>query len=145
MTVKHPIAAVVMVCLCMMFASGCSTHHVQNVGLVSMHQAEVELPEDQLLDVGITVFRPGELTTEKAVKEGTSSDTREAERHFIPYHLKNTLQRSSHWGAVRVLPVQTGAVDLVVQGEIMQSNGEKLAVNITVKDASGHVWFAAAL
>jgi hypothetical protein len=65
---------------------------------------------------------------------------RKSERHFIPYHLKNTLQQSSHWGAVQVMPVETPDVDLLVRGEILESNGEHLVLKVEVVDAAGNTW-----
>ncbi|MCK7469501.1 MAG: hypothetical protein MZU95_00885 [Desulfomicrobium escambiense] len=56
------------------------------------------------------------MTAEKARKEGTHAEIRKAEQNFLPYHLKTTLQQSSQWGAVRVLPAETDSVDLLVKG-----------------------------
>jgi hypothetical protein len=94
-----------------------------------------------LIDVGITVFESQELTEKEEEKQGTNPDIRKAERHFQPYHLKNTLQQSSHWGAVRVLPTEAEGVDVVVRGEIVESNGEHLVLDVDVTDAEGQTWF----
>ena len=66
--------------------------------------AGVDLPEDQLLDVGVAISDSRELSEKQMKKLGTNEDIRKSERHYLPYHLKNTLQASSHWGAVQVLP-----------------------------------------
>ena len=121
--------------------TGCATYHAQEVGPTPIMQAEQEIPEDQLLDVGILVFESKEIDEETAKEEGTHPQIRKAESHFIPYHLKTTLQQSSHWGAVRVLPAQTDSVDLLVAGEILESNGEHLVLKVTVTDATGKKWF----
>jgi hypothetical protein len=121
--------------------TACATYHAQEVGPTPIMQAEQEIPEDQLLDVGILVFESKEIDEETAKEEGTHPEIRKAESHFIPYHLKNTLHQSSHWGAVRVVPAQTDSVDLMVTGEILESNGEHLVIKVTVADASGKKWF----
>ena len=121
--------------------SGCATYHAQNVGPTPIMKAQEEIPEDQLIDVGILVFESDEITEKQAEKEGTSNEIRKAESHFIPYHLKNTLQQSSHWGAVQVIPAKTDSVDLFVEGKILESNGEHLGLKIEVKDAAGKTWF----
>ncbi|NIR15589.1 MAG: hypothetical protein GWN86_17355, partial [Desulfobacterales bacterium] len=121
--------------------NGCATYNAHEVGPTSIIQAQEEIPEEELLDVGIAVFESQELTEEKAKEEGTHPDIRKAERHFIPYHLKNTLQQTSHWGAVRVMPVETPDVDLLLRGEILESNGEHLILRVEVIDAAGHTWF----
>jgi hypothetical protein len=121
--------------------SGCSTYQAQKVGPTPIMRAEAEIPEDQLLDVGVFVFQSEELTEEEAEDEGTNNDIRKAEMHFIPYHLKNTLQRSGQWGAVQVIPAETNSVDLRANGEILESNGQYLGLKIEVVDATGKRWF----
>ena len=122
---------------CTLSIMACAT---TRVGPTVIIQAPREIPEEQLLDVGVVVFSSAPLTAEKARKEGTHSDIRKAEQNFIAHHLKATLQQSSHWGAVRVLPSETDSVDLLVAGTILASNGETLEVRIEARDASGTVW-----
>ena len=93
------------------------------------------------MDIGILVFESKELTPEDAKDEGTSLDIRKAETHYIPYHLKNTLHQSGHWGAIQVVPAETNSVDLLVKGKILESNGEDLVIEIDVVDATGKRWF----
>jgi len=124
----------------LIFFSGCATYNAHEVGPTPIMHAETEIPEEQLLDVGILVFDSRELDEETAKDEGTHPEIRKAESHFIPYHLKNTLHQSSHWGAVRVLPGETNSVDLMVTGEILASNGELLVLKVEVTDASGKTW-----
>ena len=121
--------------------SGCATYSSQKVGPTPIEHAKVEIPENQLIDVGIVVFESEELTPEKAEEEGTNADIRKAESHFIPYHLKNTLQQSGHWGAIQVIPSETNSVDLLVKGKIIESNGEILVLEIDVVEATAKRWF----
>ena len=108
--------------------------------MIPILKAEQEIPEDQLLDVGILIFESEPIDAEQVKKEGTNEAVRKAEQHFIPYHLKNTLQRTSHWGAVRVLPEKTDNAELLVTGKILESNGEHLSVEINARDATGRRW-----
>ena len=121
--------------------SGCATYSSHKVGPTPIEQAKTEIPEEQLMDIGILVFETKELTPEDAKDEGTSADIRKAETHFIPYHLKNTLHQSGHWGAIQVVPAETNSVDLLVKGKILESNGEDLVIEIDVVDATGNRWF----
>ena len=121
--------------------SGCATYSSHKVGPTPIEQAKTEIPEEQLMDVGIKVFETKELTPEDAKDEGTTEDIRKAETHFIPYHLKNTLHQSGHWGAIQVVPTETNSVDLLVKGKILESNGENLVLEIDVVDATGKRWF----
>jgi hypothetical protein len=120
--------------------SGCATYQ-ENVAPTQIMRAQQEIPEDQLMDVGIHTFESEELSQEEIQEEGTSNEIRKAEGHFIPYHLKNTLQQSGHWGAVRVIPAETDSIDLFVKGKIEESNGEHLTLDIEVVDAAGRRWF----
>jgi hypothetical protein len=125
----------------LMIASGCA-YHAQKVGPTTILQAREEIPEEQLIDVGILVFKSKELTEAGAKKEGTNPEIRKAESNFIPYHLKNTLQKSSQWGAVRVVPAATDSLDMLLKGEIIESNGEHLVLKITAVDATGKTWLS---
>ncbi len=134
----HNLASVAAI---LVIISGCATYQAQKVGPTPIMRAEKEIPEDQLLDVGVLVFKSDALTEEKAEDEGTNNDIRKAESHFIPYHLKNTLQQSGQWGSVQVIPAATDSVDLIVNGEILESNGQYLGLKIEVVDATGKRWF----
>jgi hypothetical protein len=91
--------------------------------------------------VGIVTFDSVEMTEEEAKEQGTNAQVRKAEEHFIPYHLKSTLQRSSQWGMVRVLPKESVTADVVVEGKIIESNGERLVLQVEARDATGRLWF----
>jgi hypothetical protein len=122
--------------------AGCATYHAQKIGPTTMMKAQEEIPEDQLLDVGIHVFESDEITEEEVEEEHTSQEIRKAETHFIPSHLKYTMQQSSYWGAVRVIPAETESIDVIVKGKILASNGEHLALHIDVVDATGKRWIS---
>ena len=120
--------------------NACATYSAQEVGPTPMLQAREQIPEEALMDVGIEVFQSAPLSEEDAKEEGTTPEIRKAEGHFIPYHLKNTLQRSSHWGAVRVLPADAKGADVIVRGQIIESNGEHLVLRVEAVDATGAIW-----
>lgn len=126
----------------LMLFTGCATFNAQKVGPTTLMKAQEEIFEEQLLDVGILVFESDKMTQEQAQKKHTSQEIRKAEQHFIPYHLKNTLQQSSYWGAVRVLPGKTENIDVLVKGKILESNGEYLMLQIDVMDATRKKWFS---
>jgi hypothetical protein len=120
--------------------TACATLSARKTAQEKIVQAQKEIPEDQLLDVGIAVFKSDEITKRRAKQEGTNLDVRKAENHFIPYHLKNTLEQSGYWGMVRVTPLESEAADVLVTGEIIESNGENLTVRVVVTDSSGTIW-----
>jgi hypothetical protein len=120
-------------------------HLAWAIATVQLVQARTDIAEESLLDVGIQVFDPGlpdgdDLDLDELEAKGVFADVRKSECRFIPFHLKNTLQSTGHWGAVRVIPAGADAVDLRVIGEILDSTGFKLALQIQVVDAQGRVW-----
>jgi hypothetical protein len=123
--------------------SGCGTTHynARHVEATPIEIAQHEIPEDALLDVGIVVFESAELTDEEMEEKGTNNEIRESESHYIPCHLRNTLQRSAQWGAVRVLPEANASHDVLLTGEILESNGRELVLKIRATDASGRLWY----
>jgi hypothetical protein len=126
------------ICLCLITA--CSTLNARKTAQIKMVQAKQTIAEDELLDVAIAVFTSDEVSEKKAAKEGTNPEVRKAENHFIPYHLKNTLEQSGYWGMVRVTPLLSESPEVLVRGQITESNGKYLAVKVTVSDATGRVW-----
>jgi hypothetical protein len=99
--------------------------------------------EDELLDIGIAIFDPNiPEGYDEQIKQLIQPDIRRAEANFIPYVAKNLLQSTGNWGAVRVLPRPTHAVDVVISGKILHSTGENLIIDIVVEDATGKRWFA---
>lgn len=69
-----------------------------------------------------------------------NSQVRSVEQRYLPYMLKQTLDRSGFWGAVRVLPSIDHGAELQVEGKILSSSGIALKLNIKVTDATGRVW-----
>jgi hypothetical protein len=125
---------------------GCaSTGSSSAVTTVAPIQAATEVPEETLLDVTIEVFEPGLLDptvpAAKAEKQGVFPEVRKAEARFIPYQLKQTLQSTGNWGAVRVMPQGTSSAEVTVTGEIIKSTGKDLVVEVQVRDASDEIWF----
>jgi len=123
--------------------SGCSTlgptHDVK--GPVPLNKAITEIPEKQLLDVWIELFEPGALPDDEDEAMGLSMEIREAEARYMPEQLRTTMENTGYWGAVRVVPQDTTGGELLVQGEIIKSDGEELVLRIRASDASGHEWF----
>lgn len=121
--------------------SGCVSTTVVDVTSKPAIKATDNLPEAQLIDIGITLFEEGVPEDEAiARKKFINAEVRHAEAAFIPFQLRRTLESTENWGAVRLLPVETEAVDLLVSGEILHSDGEALVVKVHAKDASGKIW-----
>ncbi len=137
---NHGLTALIVVSL----AAGCSSvpPGYQLVRPTSLDQAVQEVPEDQLLDVGVEISEARALSEKQLEKLGTNTDIRKSECRYIPYHLKTTLQQSSHWGAVQVVPPEGEVVDLTISSELVKSNGEMLQLEVNAVDAAGRVWLS---
>ena len=122
--------------------AGCSTQTVRVVDMTPPKQLTQSLPEDQLLDVGISTFA-GNIPEDydERIAQIISPEIRRAEIQYLPYITKNLIQSSGNWGAVRVVPRPSLAVDVIVSGEIIESTGETLKLKIAVHDATGRQWY----
>ena len=118
----------------------CSTTTVKSTQYVQVVQ-DTAPPEDQLLDVGVTVFDPGIDELDRDEEERVSPAIRNAEARYAPFLLAETLQRSGNWGAVRVLPNETSTMDVYIHGQILQSDGEGMRINVSVRDSTGAIWY----
>ncbi len=91
-----------------------------------------------MLDVSIAIFNPGLDDYDEG--QQVFPEVRKAEAHYMPNLLSETMQNSGAWGAVRVVPDSTQISDLMVEGEILYSDGEELKLQITATDSRGYVW-----
>jgi hypothetical protein len=107
-------------------------------------QANQEIPESQLLDLGIRIFDTGipddEFERYMLEEKGVFEDVRKSEARYFPMLLKRTLESTGYWGAVRLVP-EANAVDVTLTGAIVVSNGKKLELDIQATDATGKRWF----
>lgn len=93
------------------------------------------------LDVGVLVFDPGiPEDVSNHGKLGVFPEIRKSEAKYMPVLLRQVLVESGEWGAVRVLPEVVASSELLVTGTILHSDGQKLELRITARDASGAEW-----
>lgn len=124
-----------------LLAGGCVSYEVRKANAEPVIEAERDIPEQQLLDVGVAVLDPGIPEDEaEREKQGVYSEVRKTEARLIAYEARDTLQDTSQWGAVRMVPRDARTVDVLVTGEILESNGEVLRVRFHVEDATGRLW-----
>lgn len=87
------------------------------------------------LDVVIPVFSPG-LDKENGEKVAWP-ELRRAEATKFAWLLKETLDETGRFGAVRVTPDVTAVGEIYVLGRIEESNGESVEITLKVSDISG--------
>ena len=127
--------------VCALMLCGCMTREVRPLPKVQPVQATTEIPVEQLLDVGVRLFDPNVPEDEaEQDKKRVFPEVRRAESRYIPMQIRNTLEGTGFWGQVRVLPVESDAMDVHVDGKILESTGMDLRLAVVVADATGRVW-----
>lgn len=122
---------------------GCSSQVVRKIDNTPPKQISFDQTEHQLLDIGISVFDPNVPEDfDERVEQIILTEIRVAESQYMPYITKNLLQSTGNWGAVRVVPRPSDAVDLTIHGKIIASTGEELILSLSAVDATGRMWFS---
>jgi hypothetical protein len=119
----------------------CNSHTVKSTSYTAIIQDSQDVPEDLLLDVGVAVFDPGIDEIDKRDEETTNHEIRVAESRYAPFLLAETLQRSANWGIVRLMPNNESPMDVIINGTILQSDGEAMQIRIEVTDSRGRQWY----
>jgi hypothetical protein len=125
--------------------SGCVVSETRPLPKVHPVQPTVAIPQAELLDVGVRVLDPGlapELEESEALqqKERIYPDVRRTEARVFAALLRDTLEDSGQWGAVRIIPATAEFVDVIVSGRILLSDGKYLELEIAVEDSTGRTW-----
>jgi len=151
---KQRLSAALGLLTALLLVSGCTTMNMPGsgnnitrptiTGPVPIMKAQGQVPETMLMDVGIERFGQSLANKKSATRNaelGSTEDIRKAEGHFIPVHLKHTLEQTGHWGAVRVTPGPTDSVDVTVRGKIIESHGYHLSLQVSPIGGDGRRWY----
>ena len=127
--------------------AGCIVQDTKPQPKLQATVATSEIPEAQLLDIGIRVFGTGipkelENNAAELEKKRLYPDVRKTEARFLANGLRDTLAGSGQWGAVRVIPDSVQFLDVLVTGSIVESNGARLKLDVAVHDSAGRQWLA---
>ncbi len=138
-------------CLCLSLI-GCNvTSGVNNLtssGIGPRTSTEMEQEETRLaqskssvrLDVSIPVFDAGLEATEE--KQKIWPELRRAEATAFAWMLKEKMEETESFGAIRVTPDQRATSEVYVLGKILESTGEEVKISIRATDISGKDLFA---
>ncbi|MCV6628080.1 MAG: hypothetical protein OIF38_18455 [Cellvibrionaceae bacterium] len=120
---------------------GCASHTVKTSPYVQLQQETSEIPESQLLDLGVVLLDPNleQIDEDDAL---VFAEVRKAESHYMAGQMAQAIQNSSAWGAVRVIPNAATVADVIVSGKILHSDGETLKLALDVIDVSGRSWYS---
>jgi len=129
------------------WVAGCTSSEVVVAHNVALTTSDETVAEEDLLDVGISVFDPGvpagevdKEVLEELLKEGTFVQIRRSESVYMSVLLRDTLQKAGNWGSVWITPKETSAADVSVSAQILHSDGDVLQLRVTAKDSTGRVW-----
>ena len=122
-------------------AAGCVVQDERPMAPIAATKATAEIPQDELLDVGVHLFDPNVPDDEKEQEaRRIFPDVRKAESRYMPVMLRDTLESTGQWGQVRVLPADSSSSDVNVEGRILESTGREIKLAIRATDATGRVW-----
>lgn len=125
-------------------AGGCVHEQVVSINATPALAAVEDVDESLLLDVGINVFDPNvpdDISEQN--EQRLVAGVREAEARYMAYVMRDTLQETGHWGAVRVLPRGSTNVDIILDARILSSDGEMLTLEVSARDSTGRTWIDA--
>jgi hypothetical protein len=125
--------------------SGCVVRDTKPLPKINTVQAQQQIAQDELLDVAVRTFDAGipeeiKDDPDALAKKRIYPEIRQAESRYMATTLRNTLEGSGHWGAVRVVPENVEFVDVLVNARILESTGQHLALEVTVMDSTGRTW-----
>jgi len=126
--------------LAALLVTGCATFGSQKADAPRAHRARSALPIEARLDVGLVVFDPGLPPEGEKLPDDLHPGIRSAEAHYLPCLLRQTLQHTRQWGDVFLGYRESGAVDVIVRATIVESNGERLILDVLAVDATQRVW-----
>ena len=125
----------------LLLVTSCGTTQVISANSSPAIMASIPPSAEQSLNIGIITFDPNINQAEiESEKNFVVSDVRKAESRYLAYHLKNSLEATGNWGAVRVIPNSTESSHIEISGKILSSDGEMLRIAITAEDSSNAVW-----
>tara|TARA_B100000886_G_scaffold266724_1_gene191038 strand:+ start:867 stop:2081 length:1215 start_codon:yes stop_codon:yes gene_type:complete len=125
--------------LCMSALSHAAIDKITSSTPITLLSPTTSAPVKALLDVGIVAFDDGlDLTDED---DTVFPEVRLAESVYFATQLLRVLEKSGAWGPARVIPDRDAIMDLYIEGTILQSDGETLAMDIVARDSGGLTWF----
>jgi hypothetical protein len=138
---RQPVLALIASLAAFSMLGGCVVNERKPMERIAAQKATVEVPEAELLDVGVRLFDPNVPEDEKLQEKlRVYPEVRKAESRYIPVVIRDTLESTGHWGQVRVLPPDASNMDLLLSGRILESTGQRLKIAVKVTDATGRVW-----
>ena len=119
----------------------CAVQKVTSTVEMPLKQTIISVDRQHLLDLAVIPFKSDISKSQQGSDSPVSFSARNAEGLFLANQLTSTIQKTSAWGAVRSIPDKETMVDVYVEGKIINSDGEKLTLEISVSDSTNHNWY----
>ena len=137
---SRSVLTVLLIALALSACTKFEYHETKVVDIEKIDAAqEALIGEDELLDVGIVLLDSGVDVLDDV--SAAYASVRQSEAVWFSSQLKDTLETSNAWGIVRTIPSGDPIMDVVVTGKLLESNGEIVSIQATVRDSSGAEWF----
>ena len=135
---SKPLLALCTTLLLLLSAPSLAIDKVTSSTPISLLTPSRAFADSALLDIGLLPLADGlELVDQD---EPVFPEVRMAETIYFVNQLGKMLERSGAWGAVRVVASEAMAVDLIITGKVISSNGEELELQISARDSAGKIW-----
>ncbi|MFW2421085.1 MAG: hypothetical protein ACN4EJ_00550 [Porticoccaceae bacterium] len=135
---SKPLLALCTTLLLLLSAPSLAIDKITSSTPISLLTPSRAFADSALLDIGLLPLADGlELVDQD---EPVFPEVRMAETIYFVNQLGKMLERSGAWGAVRVVASETMAVDLIITGKVISSNGEELELQISARDSAGEIW-----
>ena len=125
--------------ICLLTA-GCTTSgaYLGDYWSLGEDVAAEPVPVEAHIDVGIVRFK-GPIDEDDVADGKVFRKIREAETLYFPQQLRQAMIRTGGWRHIWVVP-EAAVVDLIVEGEVITSDGEDMELRIVATDATGRKW-----
>jgi len=136
-----------MICLCFVLTSCVTPGQTTKVGPTFSSQLVKKVEQNAAisnvkLDIIIPAFDPGIPEDEEEQEENLIwPELRRAEANRFALKLKEELEKTGAFGAVRVTPDASATGDLYLLGKIVESNGLEVGFELEVVDITGQRWY----
>jgi hypothetical protein len=121
--------------------SSCGVQKVTSTVEIPLMKKTASFKKLHLLDLAVIPFKSSENKSQNNNNSPISSTAQNAEGLFLANQLTSTIQGTSAWGAVRSIPDRKTIVDVYIEGKIINSDGEKLTLEISVSDVANRSWY----
>jgi hypothetical protein len=138
---KKSSIAFLFLALTVLALTACGVQKVTSTAVMPLNQQPASAARLHPLDIAVLPFTSPFKDSQENNNPAISTSARNAEGLFLANQLTSTIQKTSAWGAVRLIPSRETIVDVYVEGKVINSDGERLTLEISISDISNRLWY----